>query len=69
MTHFDYRERRFFTSLPMGMCSKGGLVATKWTWNSIIKAVLEVMCIALIVEINAQELLLILAIVLSFKVL
>ena len=69
MTHFDYRERRFFTSLPVGVWNKGGLVATKWTWNSIIKAVLEVMCIALIVEINAQELLLILAIVLSFKVL
>ncbi len=51
------------------MWNKGGLVATKWTWNSIIRAVLEAMCIALLVEINAQELLLILAIVLSFKVL
>ena len=49
--------------------NKGGLVATKWTWNSIIKAVLEVMCIALIVKITERELLLLLAIVLALKVL
>ena len=69
MTHFDYRERRFFTSLPVGVWNKGGLVATKWTWNSIIKAVLEVMCIALIVKITERVLLLLLAIVLALKVL
>ena len=51
------------------MWNKGGLVATKWTWNSIIRAVLEAMCIALLVEISERELALLIILILILKVL